>query len=100
MKLTMKENIPEGILPEAGVRRVSKTLPAPPAMPVGAKGVWGIPAGRMCLLHVSFFYSDQWVASNKEVVLNDLWLALLHLGNVTLICRIFATISINCIVGC
>ena len=46
-----------------------------------------------------FSFSDQLVASNKEVVLNDLWLALLHLGNVTLICRIFAT-SINyCILG-
>ena len=50
VKLTMKENIPEGILPEAGVRRVSKTRPAPFGLPVGAKGVWGIPAGRMCSL--------------------------------------------------
>ena len=48
MKMTMKENISEGILPEAGVRRVSKTLPAPFGLPTGVTGTWGIPVEEMC----------------------------------------------------
>ena len=50
MKLTIKLNIPGSILPEAGVRRVSKTRPAPFGLPVGVSGTWGIPVKGMCSL--------------------------------------------------
>ena len=47
MKLTIKQNIPGGVLPDAGVLRLSKTLPGPLDTLVGVSGTWGIPVGGM-----------------------------------------------------